>query len=246
MLKYPAYATVARVNRCELRAGVGVWNFATANSAAIDTAWQAALAENPGFFNGVVHLIDGLQLEPGSLRARLLRTGFKSYLYWRKAGFPETGVLDGFGSALIRSGDGAILLGRQRAGNVNGGLAYLPGGFIDGRDVDAEGRIDIAASIARELEEETGLTGVSLAAQSGFLVTQTAAHVSIAVTYQSSMDADALKSRIMEHIAADPASELAEIVVVRRAEDIEGLAMPEYARVLVTWLLAGHDHVDKT
>jgi ADP-ribose pyrophosphatase YjhB (NUDIX family) len=238
MRKYPAHDAVHRVATCQLRVGGGTWDYASANAASVDEAWQRATAENPGFFNGVIHLVDDLEIDATNLRASLLATDFKSYLFWREAGFPETGVLDGFGSALIKSSDGAILLGRQRAGNINGGLAYLPGGFIDGRDVDGAGRIDIAASIARELEEETGLTPADLQVQPGFLVTQTRAHISIAVTCLGKADATALKARIERHIAADPASELTEIVIVRRAADLQGLAMPDYARVLVTWLLA--------
>jgi 8-oxo-dGTP pyrophosphatase MutT (NUDIX family) len=179
-----------------------------------------------------------MEIDATGLRARLLATDFKSYLHWREAGFPDAGVIDGFGSALIKSSDQAFLLGRQRAGNINGGLTYLPGGFIDGRDVDAAGRIDIAASIAREIEEETGLTLAEFDVEPGFLVTQVPAHLSMAVSYVAKSDASSLKARIEQHIAADPASELTEIVIVRRAADLQGLAMPHYARVLVTWLLA--------
>jgi ADP-ribose pyrophosphatase YjhB (NUDIX family) len=176
---------VVPISECRLRATSDSWTYATANSELIETSWRRAVADNPQFFNGVVHLIDGLSLEDGLLDARLVRTDFKSYLFWREAGFPQAGVLDGFGSALIRSSDGALVLGRQRAGNVNGGLAYLPGGFIDARDVDGDGAIDIAASVARELLEETGLTAPVVKAQPGFIVTQTGAHVSLAVTYQA-------------------------------------------------------------
>jgi ADP-ribose pyrophosphatase YjhB (NUDIX family) len=230
--------SVASVAEVVLRTSNREWDYALANAAAIDENWQRASASNPHYFNGVVHLVDEMQLTDGVLQARLLRTDFKSYLFWRDAGFPQSGVRDGFGSALIMSSDCAVLLGRQREGNVNGGLAYLPGGFIDARDVDADGQIDIAASIARELAEETGLGPADVVAQPGFLVTQTGAHVSIAVTHQAKVTAEALKSRIEKFIAADTASELTEMVVVRCIKDLDGLAMPSYARVLLTSLLS--------
>ena len=237
-MKYPDQEAATIVARCDLRVGDGAWRYAETHRAAIDENWRRSLEANPAYFNGIIHLIDELHLDESGLGARFLRTGFKSYLHWRRAGFPETGVLDGFGSALIRSADGAILLGRQRAGNVNAGLAYLPGGFIDSRDVAADGCIDITASIVRELQEETGLSKADLHPLPGFLITQTTAHVSIAVTFEVNLDAEALKTRIEQHIAADPDSELTDIVIVRHLADLDGLAMPQYARVLLPQMLS--------
>jgi ADP-ribose pyrophosphatase YjhB (NUDIX family) len=237
-LKDLTHDSVARVTGVVLRTSDRHWDYARTHAVAIDEGWLRASTDNPNFFNGVIHLIDEMEITGGLLQARLLRTDFKSYLHWREAGFPQSGVRDGFGSALILSSDGAILLGRQREGNVNGGLAYLPGGFIDARDVDAEGHIDIAASIARELAEETGLGAAGVTALPGFIVTQTGAHVSIAVTYRATETAEALKTRIEKFIAADSASELTEMVVIRCIKDLDGLAMPAYARVLLTSLLS--------
>ncbi|MEQ1719186.1 MAG: NUDIX hydrolase, partial [Hyphomicrobium sp.] len=126
-----------------------------------------------------------------------------------------------------------VVLGRQHAGHINAGLAYLPGGFIDGRDVAASGEIDIRASIARELAEETGLGPAEIMPDPGFLLTEVAAHVSFAVTYRSHFTADALAARIRAHIAADPDPELSDVVIVKGPDDIAHLAMPHYARVLV-------------
>ena len=238
MLRYPVNGTVYKVEQCQLRVGDDPWPYATANGAAIEDLWRHASEENPAYFNGTIHLVDDLTISDGALHARLLRTDFKSYLHWRRAGFPEAGSLDGFGSALIWSSDGALILGRQRKGNVNGGLVYPPSGFIDARDVGADGTIDIAASIIREIGEETGLPVSDIRPELGFWITQSSAQVSIAAGYIASMDAETLKSRIERHISSDPASELSEIVVVRSAADLRDLAMPPYARVLLTELFA--------
>lgn len=237
MLRYPANDSVRNVAECDLRAGDGVWNYAIENAAAIDAGWQQARATRPSYFNGTVYLTERFEIAGNRARARLLKSDFKSYLHWRLAGYPETGVCDGFGSALLKSCDGAVLLGRQRAGNVNEGLAYLPGGFIDSRDVADDGAIDIAASIARELCEETGLTLAELDREEAFFVTQSKAQLSIAITFTSRLDAAALQARIAHHIAADGQSELAEAVIVRSSADLEGLAMPLYTKVLLSSLL---------
>ncbi len=230
---------VVRIESLTLAVSSAHWVYADNHSEAIDAHWKLAIAANPSFFNGVIHVIESIDVGHAHVAARLNATGFKNFLYWRDEGFPaDGGVLDGFGSALIRSAEGHILLGRQRPGNVNAGLAYLPGGFIDSRDVGADGTVDIAASIERELREETGLGLDDLTAEPGFIVTLTGAQVSFAVTYHSTLSAEALATKVRAHIAAEAEPELAEMVIVRGVEDLRGLPMPHYARVLLNSPLA--------
>jgi hypothetical protein len=59
-----------------------------------------------------------------------------------------------------------VLLGRQSEGNLNSELAYPPRGLIDASDTVA-GTMDIDASIAPELEEETRLTPAKLERRPG-------------------------------------------------------------------------------
>ncbi len=230
---------VVHVTSLKLAVSSGHWVYADNHSEAIDFHWKLAIAANPSFFNGVIHVVDRLDISETLVAARLIATDFKSFLYWRDEGFPaEGGVRDGFGSALIRSAEGHVLLGRQRPGNINAGLAYLPGGFIDSRDAGASGVVDIAASIERELREETGLGMDVLKAEPGFIVTMTGAQVSFAVAYNSGFGAEELAAKVHAHIAAEAEPELAEMVIVRGVEDLRGLAMPHYARVLLNSPLA--------
>lgn len=229
---------VQRVDRVTLRAGDTKWAYAQRHAGEIESHWQKARAVTPTFFNGIIYLIEHIDMSEEHFFGRLIKTDFKSYLFWRDRGFElGAGVVDGFGSALIRSAEGHIILGRQRPGNVNSGLAYLPGGFIDGRDVDEHGAVDVAQSVAREVSEETGLGAAELDPQPGFLVTRTGAHVSFAVEYRSDLTSDDLAARIAAHIAADPDPELSAVVVIKCAEDCAGVAMPPYAEVLLAHLL---------
>ena len=230
---------VVRVASLTLTVSSDRWLYAENRQDVIDAHWKRATAANPAFFNGVVHIIDRIEFGQSHIEARLIATGFKNFLYWRDEGFPEAGgVRDGFGSALIRSVEGHILLGRQRPGNINAGLAYLPGGFIDSRDAGAEGRVDIAASIERELKEETGLGLDQLSPEAGFIVTLTGAQVSVAVAYNSSLAAEVLAAKSHAHIAAEQDPELAEMIIVQRGDNLKGLPMPHYARVLLNSPLA--------
>jgi 8-oxo-dGTP pyrophosphatase MutT (NUDIX family) len=230
---------VVRIDRCNLSVTAGRWAFADTHRAEIDVHWERRKSDNPAFFNGALYVMTRHILTDGDLRAEFARTDFKGVLYWRETGFRDASVADAFGSALIRSAEGHVLLGRQRPGNINGGLAYLPGGFIDARDERADGLIDIEASIARELAEETGLTPSMLHRVPGFTLTFADPMLSIAVEYRSAEPAEALRAKIHDHIAAETDPELSDVVVVTSARDLVGLAVPAYATVLLGDLFQG-------
>jgi 8-oxo-dGTP pyrophosphatase MutT (NUDIX family) len=232
-------ARVTYVEACDLTVSDETWVFARDNAAAIDVHWERATLANPSYFNGRIYVLAHSQLEDGVFSGQLIAAEFKAFLYWKETGQTDTSVCDVFGSALIRSGDGAILLGRQRAGNLNAGLVYLPGGFIDPRDRDDDGRVDIRGSVLREVEEETGLKARTLAVSDGFLITTVGQQVSIAVEIVGDGDADQMMAFMREAVAYEAAPELDEIVAVRTVADLDPLPMPEFAQVLLRHVLAG-------
>lgn len=235
---FHASDSVTKISSCSLRVSRNQWKFAETNADAINAHWRHIKQSNPNYFNGVIHLIDGVASVDGAFEASLLKTDFKSYLYWRAEGFPDAGVLDGFGSALIRTDDGCIMLGRQRHGNVNGGLAYAPAGFIDAQDVDAEGVIHIERSALREATEETGIESGALARDGDFYLTRSKAQLSIAVPFRAPMPSTEFVRRASQHITASADSELDAIIPVANADDIQNLAMPQYMRTLLDALFS--------
>ena len=234
--------SVRRVATCRLTTTSQQWNFSQLHSASIDHLWEAKTKANPKYFNGRIHLLGEFSIRDDALTGRLIETDFRSYLYWREQGYPETGVRDGFGSALIVSMDGHVILGRQGEGGMNAGLAYLPGGFIDPRDIASDGAIDIEASIAREIVEETGLTiggdDADLQGRSGFYVTTHGPFVSMAREYRTRLTATEFRDKLRARFSADPESELADAVIIRNATDIADKGVSPYARVLLEWLFA--------
>ncbi len=228
---------VISVDDCRLQVVAGHWPYAVSNAVAIDHYWARRREENPAMFNGQIFVMAEYALHDRVFDGRLLRTDFKSYLHWREHGFSGSDVRDAFGSALLRSAEGHVVLGRQRPGYVNGGRAYLPGGFIDHRDVTPSGTIDIAASIARELAEETGLKADDLAVGHGFRMTFAGPLVSVAREYRSSLPAADLVELIRSHIAADEDPELDDVVVVECRDDLERHDISPYARTLLSTLL---------
>lgn len=224
---------VLRVAACVLHHSAGTWAFAQEHQLEIGEHWRKRQAESPGLFDGRVMMMRPPAVADQVLSAELIAIDFKAYLFWRESGFPEAGVFDGFGSALIRSAEGHVLLGRQRGGNINAGLAYLPGGFIDGRDISDDGFADIDASVARELAEETGLSTRELNRVPGYVITVFGRQISIALEYRSPLAATALRSKILTAIAGQAEPELEDIVIVTDAEDTCSEVIAEYVRVLL-------------
>jgi ADP-ribose pyrophosphatase YjhB (NUDIX family) len=181
-------------------------------------------------------MLSSYRIDAGVFIGRLAPVEFKAFLFWKELGCPDRSMFDVFGSALIRADDGAILLGRQKSG-INAGLVYLPGGFIDQRDVDEAGQVDISASVLREVEEETGLSRHQLGVRDGFLVTTIGAQISIALELVADGDAETVQRQIREVLATEAEPELDEIVSVRKWAEVEALPVPAYARVLLAYLL---------
>ena len=228
---------VALIENVSLRASAERWAYADTHRAAIDQHWCSVMAAGASYFNGTVYLTRHVSCDDVSLSAQLIPVEFKAYLYWRDQGYPAADIIDGFGSGLIRSREGAIVLVRQRSGNINSGLFYLPGGFIDPRDVGADGTIDLRASVVREVLEETGLGPDDLSMDGGYVVTKAGVQLSFAVSLRSSRDADDLLAQIKRHIAAHPEGELVDVKAVRAASDLVGLVMTPYAQALLAVVL---------
>lgn len=228
---------VRRIESCRLRLEPYRWPLVENNAGAIAAHWQQASARNPGFFNGTVLLLSSYRIDGETLEASAFATEFCNYLYWRDNGFADVSIIDGFGSAIIRSSDGGLLLARQRGGNVNAGLYYLPGGFIDMRDVDASGVIDIEASIAREVSEETGLAPEAWTAEPGFIVTRRRQHLSLAMTCRTTLTSEELSRRVAATLNADPDGELDAVKIVHSRSDIAGLPLADYCYPLLPRLL---------
>ena len=91
-----------------------------------------------------------------TLKGEYFETDFAAFLAWRDFGFPDRTVANAFSMAALVAADGAFLLGEMAAHTANAGAIYFPAGTPDPNDV-FDGKVDLAASAMRELEEETGI-----------------------------------------------------------------------------------------
>jgi 8-oxo-dGTP pyrophosphatase MutT (NUDIX family) len=228
---------ITRLTACRLAIGDEAWPFAREHETEIAAHWQRRTAENPKFFNGRILLTLRPMLRDGELIGRCVAVDFAAFLFWKETGYPDADVVDVFGSGLIRAADGALMLGRQRPGQLNSGLVYPPSGLLDPRDIGADGRIDIAASVAREVAEETALDAADLTREPGFLLACNGPQASVGVLFRSKLAAEDLQRRMEEGLARDPERELSDIVVVRRRTDAAGLNSADWTRWVIDHLL---------
>ena len=151
---------IHRVTTLDLRVEPWPWPFAAARRAEIDSHFEAKKRKLPGLWNGRVLLGRNPRFADLLFGAEYFETDFASFLAWRDWGFPDPDVFNGFGMGALLSNDGAFALGEMGGHTANAGRIYFPAGTPDLDDVrtDARGKmLDIEGSVAREVEEETGL-----------------------------------------------------------------------------------------
>lgn len=233
-----ASGDVVRVAACRLQVARERWPWADARRDEINAAWHRRVAAEPKYFNGAVRLATRTGITDGVFDAHFATIDFASFVYWWDTGFPDGSMRDCFGSAIVRSAEGHCLLGVQARGNLNAGRAYFPGGFIDAADVKPDSSIDIDQSIARELAEETGLEAAALRRTPGYILAAAGCSIAIGIEYSSMLPADELRAQMRAWIAAQAEPELADMLVVRAASDLDGRPVSPYVPLLVADLLA--------
>jgi 8-oxo-dGTP pyrophosphatase MutT (NUDIX family) len=167
---------IGRVERLRLTTTDAPWPLAMNDHAAIGAHFDRRRSGNPAFFDGRVFVLRQLRREPDAVAGTFSLERFSAFLYWRDGAGTDSTVLDGFATAVVRSAEGHVLAGRAAPNTLNAGRVYLPGGFIDARDRRPDGTIDIDASVARELSEETGLAVADLTRMPGYIVARHGRH----------------------------------------------------------------------
>src|SRR5258708_1153966 len=148
---------IHRVASLDLAMQKWSWPFAEARRAEIDAHFALQQRAKPKLWNGQVLLGRNPVFAGDRFSASYFETDFASFLAWRDWGFPDKDVFNGFGMGALLSSDGAFALGEMGQHTSNAGRIYFPSGTPDLDDIKGDA-VDIAGSVARELEEETGLT----------------------------------------------------------------------------------------
>ena len=209
------------------------WPLAVENAADIRNHFDRRKATNPSFYDGQVFVVRDIWCEDAGIVASLSLERFSSFLYWRDGQACDDAALDGFGSALVQSAEGHVLAIKASPGMLNAGRVYLPGGFIDARDARTGGTIDIDASIARELAEETGLDARLLNRRPGYLVVRHGRHCCFCIAYRATLAAEELRREMLAGAALDTEREVADVIVIRDMDDLSQHSVVDHARLLI-------------
>jgi 8-oxo-dGTP pyrophosphatase MutT (NUDIX family) len=213
------------------------WPFAQERRAEIDAHFAARQREKPKLWNGRV-LIGRNPLFAGErLSASYFEVDFASFLAWRDWGFPDSEIFNGFGMGALRSADGAFVMGEMSQHTANAGRVYFPSGTPDLDDI-SNGALDIAGSVAREVEEETGLTPADYRAATHWDCVLTRPSVAMIRILDVDMPGEALRERIEANLVLQPERELAAIHLVWRLSDLTD-RMPRFVTAFVESALAG-------
>ena len=214
------------VERLDLRFTPKRWDFAEDRRSEIDAFFDAARRDNPALWNGRVLLMHHQRVTEGVFSGDYLETDYASFAAWKAWGQPKAGIHDCFGAAAVIAADNAVLLGVMGAHTFNAGQVYFPCGTPDPDDI-VDGRVDLAASVVRELKEETGCAAADFAAAPGWTTIVDGGLIAQVRTLRSAETAEVLRERIREHLARERMPELADILIVRGLHDISA-AMPRF------------------
>lgn len=215
-----------RIKRLELSFKPKPWNFAVERRAEINAYFADLQRAKPSIWNGRVLLMHHQVVRDGVLRGEYLETDYASFAAWRAWGRPHAGVRDCFGAAAIVAADGACLLGVMGPHTFNAGEIYFPCGTPDRDDIN-NGKVDLEFSVRRELKEETGLDVEDIIAEPGWTAVVDGPLIVLIKLLRAPEPAEALRARMLVHLAREKPSELSDIAIVRCARDFTP-AMPRF------------------
>jgi hypothetical protein len=227
---------IHRVTSLDLAVQKWSWPFAEQRRAEIDAHFVVKQREKPKLWNGQVLLGRNPVFAGDRLTASYFETDFASFLAWRDWGFPDKDVFNGFGMGALLSSDGAFALGEMGQHTSNAGRIYFPSGTPDLDDI-RDDAVDIAGSVARELEEETGLTAAEYRSEADWHCVSTGPALAMIRILRVDLPGDALRARIEANLALQPSPELAAIHLVRGLGDLNA-AMPRFVTAFIEAHLA--------
>lgn len=206
------------------------WDWAEANAGRIAANWARRVAAKPAMFNGRVLMLAGLDVDGDRLSARFFETDYTHLTAWLDIGDPREVAMNGFAMGALCGADGPFILGRMAGHTANAGQLYFPAGTPDLGDVTADGAVDLAGSLLREIAEETGIAAEECEVEPRWILVEEEGRVAFMRIVRLQEDAAEACRRIRRFIAADPQAELADVVTVSSAADIDPATMPPYLR----------------
>jgi hypothetical protein len=227
---------IHRVTTLELNMQSWSWPFAGERRADIDAHFALQQKQKPEMWNGRVLLARNPDFKGQHFNAGCFETDFSSFLAWRDWGFPDRDVFNIFGMGALRGADGVFVLGEMGQHTMNAGLIYFPSGTPDLNDI-RDNMVDIAGSVAREVEEETGLTPDDYRANPDWDCVLSGPTIAMIRILDVDMTGEELCARINAALARQQQPELSAMHPVRGPSDFTA-AMPSFVTAFIEAQLA--------
>jgi len=222
---------IHRVMTLDLSFQPSPWPFADQRRAEIDAHFAIKQREKPKIWNGRILLGRDPDFTGDRFSACYFDADFADFLAWRDWGFPDRSVFNGFGMGALRCSDGAFVLGEMGHHTANAGRIYFPSGTPDPDDI-RNGAVDIAGSIAREVEEETGLTSADYRAAAHWDCVVSGAAIAMIRMLNVDVTGEELRARIEANLARQDQPELSAIHLVRDSGDLTA-SMPRFVTAFI-------------
>lgn len=222
---------IHRVAQLDLEYDKWTWPFAVERRADIDAHFASKQAEKPRLWNGRVLLARNPVFSADRFSAGYFETDFASFLAWRDWGFADNSVFNGPGMGALRANDGAFVLGEMAAHTANAGRIYFAAGTPDLDDLRGS-IVDIAGSVAREVEEETGLTAADYRADGPWHCVVSDGVIAIIRILDVDLPGEALRAKIERNLARHASPEFSAIHLVRGPADFTP-AMPRFVTAFI-------------
>lgn len=204
------------------------WRWAEANAERIATHWMHRKAQRPEIFNGRVLMLAELRTEGQSCDARFFETDYAVLTAWLDLGRPDETVGNAFAMGALCGNDGGFILGRMADHTANAGQLYFPAGTPDLSDVTPTGEVDLAASLEREIAEETGLGSSDWEIARDWTIVEAEGRIAFLRLVRLRESAEVSRTRIRRFLASETRPELADVIVVSSEADLDPIAMPAF------------------
>ncbi|MGX1742824.1 NUDIX hydrolase [Bosea sp. NPDC055353] len=215
------------------------WAFARENAALIAAHWTKISAGKPAMFNGRIMLQHRAAIRDGVFEAGYFETDYAAFMTWRDVGHPGPVIRNGFAMAALRANDDAFLCGRMGDHTANAGKVYFAAGTPDREDARADGTLDLAGSVTRELAEETGLRVEELQVGEGWTALVEQGRIAFMREVRIDLPANEARALMLERMKHLEEEELSDIVIVRDLTDTEKHDMPPFMRRYLAHIFDG-------
>lgn len=227
--------SIRRAARIEAQCVPMDWPWAEQNRDLIEANWKRRTADKPKMFNGRVLLLRNVEFEQDLCRNTYFPTDYADFIAWIDKGYPDRNIANAFAMGALRGSDGAFICGVMAAHTVNAGRIYFAAGTPDMSDLRPDGSVDLATSLTRELDEETGLSERDYHLEDEWIIVHRWPTIALLRLVTLPVPADEGAERIRATIAAQHEPELQDVRIIRGPNDVDPQRMPLFLQSFFRW-----------